>query len=586
MAMGILFGAVVFQMKKGENPMSPFARRQALIQRQLPAARELFARHDLEQSGIDALAPLIAHFEIRVPFIGAFSAGKSSLLNTLLGENLLATAVTPETAVPTELAYGPQRQFLGRLPDGRQWPLNEQALIDNDLAALRPTGWVEAKLPHPALAARPRLVLVDMPGWDSGVAAHERIIDDYAGRSLAYAVVTSAEEGALRENLRRALLELGIAQLPVVLVISKADKRPPEDVQAVAERLRADVVSLMGHEPLAVAITSSRKKNVAALEAALDVLEARAEEIYENRVVDVWRRHLEWAIQQLTVLVNAENKDIPRLEAEIEQLEQELRDFDLQLQKETAALRAQIGPILGTIRLRVENALAGRVDALAERVLAGIDITDEILGTARLVVSEAVRQEFEPAWQRYLVRLDDALPDRLELDLALDLGHASDAHAGSEKRGKSIGALIGGLLFAIPIPHAKILAPLAPILGAIFDLFKDSKREQIEAARQREYARSRVRDALLDASRQIEGRLRPLLEERLEQALAQVQDKIAAECAAKKSRQETLIAARKQGEKEAAALRQRAQADIDRLDAMLAELANASSREQPVQPRP
>jgi GTPase len=94
--------------------------------------------------------------------------------------------------------------------------------------------------------------LVDLPGLDSGIAAHERVIDNYASRSLAYGVVVSIQEGGLRKSLRRALLELAVAQMPVVLILSKADTQRPEEVHAVAERVTADITALMGRAPMSV----------------------------------------------------------------------------------------------------------------------------------------------------------------------------------------------------------------------------------------------------------------------------------------------------------------------------------------------
>ena len=78
-----------------------------MLQQQSQTAREVYTRHDLDHTSIDALAPLIENFEIRIPLIGAFSCGKSSLLNALLGESLLATAVTPETPVPASCVFAP-----------------------------------------------------------------------------------------------------------------------------------------------------------------------------------------------------------------------------------------------------------------------------------------------------------------------------------------------------------------------------------------------------------------------------------------------------------------------------------------------
>jgi len=565
-------------MTHPQLPITRLAARQAILQRQMPPLRALLARHGLESesSRLDALAPLVDHFEIRVPLVGAFSCGKSSLLNALIGEPLLATAVTPETAVPAELRFDAERRFTGCLPDGRRVPLQEQDIKSNQLSMLLPDGWVEIQLPSPALASRPQLVLVDLPGFDSGIAAHERVIDNYASRSLAYGVVVSVQEGALRESLRRALLELAVAQMPVVLILSKADMRRPEEVHTVAERVTADITALMGRAPMSVAITSAhpRMTDIGAFKAALDTLQAQAAELFESRIVAEYRQILSNADQHLALLANQENKDAARLQAEIDQLEQQMAAFDQRLQQETEALEAQIGPILGTIRLRVENALAGRIETLTDQALYGQDISDDILGTARLVVSEAIRQEFEPAMQRYLDRLVDALPSRLDFHLNLDAPHGKQTGSGTgEFRWKALGTALAPILFKIPHPIGKLLAPLAPIVGALLDLFADRSQQQLEEARRREQVRRQIRSALNDAVRQIDAQLRPILTEQVQKAKTEVARRIHAERAELENTLATLMAALQQGEAEMAALRQRAQADRDQIQAMLAELA-------------
>ncbi len=562
--------------------MTSLVSRQTTLQRQLPAAHDIYARHGLDKTRLDELVPLIEHFEIRIPLIGTFSCGKSSLLNALLGERLLATAVTAETAVPAELRYGPERRFAGCLPDGRRLALTEADLRENRLTSLLPGGWVEAQLPNPALEARRQLVLVDLPGWDSGVAAHESVIDDYAGRSLAYGVVVGVEEGALRDSLRRALLELAIAQMPVVLIISKADTRPLEDVQAVAEHLRTDITALMGQAPLAVAITSARKKDLGKLETALDTLQAQAGEIFETRIVDPYRRNLQHAAQHLGLLANQDNKDAARIQADIDKLEQDIRAFDSRLQKETKALESQMGPILGTIRLRVENALGGRIDMLTERALSGQNISDDILGTARLVIAQALRQEFEPAMQRYLDRLVDALPSRLDFNLNLGQVKLQSTQTGEgEFRWKALAVTLAPVVAQLPHPLAKILAPLLPILGALLDGKADPQRQELEEARQRERAKSSVRSALNDAIQQIDAQLRPVLSEQVQKAQTEVARSIDTERNEVKATLATLAAALQQGEAEVTALRQRAQADIDCLHNLLAEWMPAEGTGNP-----
>ena len=70
-----------------------------------PTLHALFGRYAFPTEKLDQLAAQAEHFVVRVPVVGSFSAGKSTLLNALLGERLLGVGVDPETSVPAELRY-------------------------------------------------------------------------------------------------------------------------------------------------------------------------------------------------------------------------------------------------------------------------------------------------------------------------------------------------------------------------------------------------------------------------------------------------------------------------------------------------
>ena len=171
----------------------------------------------------------------------------------------------------------------------------------------------------------------------------------------------------------------------------------------------------------------------------------------------------------------------------------------------------------------------------------------------------------------------DALPSRL--DFKLDLGSAAktadQASGGGEFRWKTLGTVLGPLLLKIPHPLAKVLAPLAFLLGALLDSKADRQRQQLEEARQREQVRGRVRSALDDAVRQIDSQLRLVLTAQVQKAQTEVARSIHAERDELKKTVTSLAATLQQGQAQAAALRQSAQADIDRLNALLVELTPA-----------
>ena len=176
--------------------------------------------------------------------------------------------------------------------------------------------------------------------------------------------------------------------------------------------------------------------------------------------------------------------------------------------------------------------------------------------------------------QRYLDRLADALPSRL--DFNLDLGRITlddSSTATGEFRWKSLAATLGPLLLKIPHPLAKLLAPVAFLLGALLDRRADRQRQQIEAARQREQVRSSVHNALGEAIQKLDSLLRPALQEQVRHAQTEVARSIEAERQELKNTLSTLSSALQQGEQQAAELRQRAQRDLERLSILLAEIA-------------
>lgn len=61
----------------------------------------------------------ISDFRVTVPLVGVFSTGKTSLINELIGYELLSTDITPETAVPAELTYG-NESVIYCMKDGTQ----------------------------------------------------------------------------------------------------------------------------------------------------------------------------------------------------------------------------------------------------------------------------------------------------------------------------------------------------------------------------------------------------------------------------------------------------------------------------------
>ena len=80
----------------------------------LCAIRELLAHYPAGQSLVEQIDLQLEQFSsrrYRVAVIGEFKRGKSSLVNTLLGTEILPTDILPTTAVVNRILYDPLKPF-------------------------------------------------------------------------------------------------------------------------------------------------------------------------------------------------------------------------------------------------------------------------------------------------------------------------------------------------------------------------------------------------------------------------------------------------------------------------------------------
>ena len=118
---------------------------------------------------------------------------------------------------------------------------------------------------------------------EDGLEIHNKAIDHYIDRSLAYCIVVSVENGELNQSTQDFLAELKLHNKPIILVLSKSDKRPPEQVEEVQTKVTNSVKQLLDDSPLYTIAVSTRQKSHLQTEFsnALHQLEQQAEKAWE-----------------------------------------------------------------------------------------------------------------------------------------------------------------------------------------------------------------------------------------------------------------------------------------------------------------
>ena len=154
---------------------------------------------------------------------GEFNAGKSALINALLGERVLVEGVTPTTAQVTLLRWG--ETF-------------SQTIIDDGFAIVT----------HP-LPLLKELNMVDSPGTNAINRQHERLTNDYVPRSDLVLFVTSADR-PLTQSERLFLEKILTWGKKVSLVVNKADiLEGDQAVEQVREFVSTNSEMILGYKP-------------------------------------------------------------------------------------------------------------------------------------------------------------------------------------------------------------------------------------------------------------------------------------------------------------------------------------------------
>lgn len=195
-----------------------------------------------------SLAEEMQRAELLVPIIGAFSAGKSSLINTFLGADILPVGITPETELATELRFSRDPHVLAHRADG-----GSDRLAVEDLLSIKPRAssytHLELHLDDPRLEALYPQVLVDMPGFGSSLDSHNKAIAHYLPRGAHFIVAVSVPDGTLAESTLRQLETMQTYEAGFSILLSKANLRSAEEVDAVEVAVREQLELRLGVAP-------------------------------------------------------------------------------------------------------------------------------------------------------------------------------------------------------------------------------------------------------------------------------------------------------------------------------------------------
>lgn len=193
--------------------------------RQLETLTVALARFEVAPDDLVTLQKSLAQLDelFLLVVVGEFNAGKSAVINALLGQPLLEEGVTPTTTLVHVLKYGAET--------------TRQPTEEHVLSLTLPVDFLN------------EINIVDTPGTNAIIRRHEEITQDFVPRSDLVLFVTSADR-PFTESERAFLERIRSWGKKVVIIINKIDILENEDhILQVLDFIAENTKSLLGFVP-------------------------------------------------------------------------------------------------------------------------------------------------------------------------------------------------------------------------------------------------------------------------------------------------------------------------------------------------
>lgn len=360
---------------------------------------------------INKLRIEIDDFKIKIPLVGGFNAGKSSLINKFLGEKVLPEEITPETAIASEIKYGPT-MIVAYGIDGttKKYPINEIKNLD-----AKKFKYIELFLDNEKLRNLGKdVVIVDMPGFDSKIEDHNKAILQYLDNGVAFVLVMDCEDGCLKSSLLTFLYELSTYQLNFGVIVNKVDKKIPSEIDSIVETVKRTVGPICSNAYIETASifnndTSDKFENIIKSFDKEEILR----KYFEERILNVCSR----MISSLNILIKNSDVDVYDINRKINEIETKILELDKKVKREETAITNKLYTqtkenILNDIKVCLLNNSTTLASAILEGEYVFTSRLNELL---RPVLINATSSNLEPIFNGLIGNVSAEIEDLTDI---------------------------------------------------------------------------------------------------------------------------------------------------------------------------
>jgi len=263
---------------------------------------------------VDELVDYLKSEPVRIAVFGEFSAGKTTVLNALIGEEILSVAVDPTTAVPTRVRYGREFNIFVERTDGHTLRLYEddppfwtrfvgrgdtlntlrqqRATIQNFLKEWTQEGEQAGDVDRvtvemPLKWLKNGIELVDTPGVNNEFTRHQRFTEQEAAMADVALLLMDARQGGGKRTEFEFMNDVQSMVSYCIVIPNKMDRLPVDEREEFLAYLRDEALPQYWAGPVvpevmgisALAALASEEDDNADLRQSFDRLTKRVKEV-------------------------------------------------------------------------------------------------------------------------------------------------------------------------------------------------------------------------------------------------------------------------------------------------------------------
>jgi GTP-binding protein EngB required for normal cell division len=359
----------------------------------------------IEDGGAKALLAVmrqnLASNKYYLPFFGQFSAGKSKLINHLLGFNLLPTKSQETTAFITYISYGYNNTAIIKYVEGQTETICIEEVSRMDYAKVgNKVAEMHITINNPLLENG--LTIVDTPGVNTIIEEHVEAAETLLKNSLYMVYVFGKSPTKSDFEMLDKIQELGISSIFVRTHIDQMHSTDEDNFKTIKSE-KTDIENHFGREIKYFPVCNEKYEsdNIKMLDAfdmfkdflsnelSSDIAKTYAQAA-EIRLKPICEKFEKVLAKRESTIKESSQKSIDELRNEQKQVEMLRKSLENIVSDNTKTQERKIKSVSDTIATNL-NAIKEKDLNLFKEEINGLKITDGNLGKANALLSVAVK---------------------------------------------------------------------------------------------------------------------------------------------------------------------------------------------------